>query len=199
VTIPSPVVHVALAGWDRALDTGQLTDFEVNMLHASPLFPILHGWVMDQLRSRVLESLDVMDSMVDPSAQRVVLAHILAPHPPFMWDASGRELGWNCGDCGLFDRTDDPDEFGELFVAQTRYVNRLVQPHIQRIVNRDPEAFVVILSDHGARFAPGHPEYFRTLFAVRAPGSTETFGSNPRPTDLLMRLLDVATKASPPR
>lgn len=198
VTIRSPVDLAAVHGLDRTIDTGQMNGLELTLVQQSPFHELAGDWVMDQLRERVIESLAALEAVADPERQRAVLAHVLAPHPPFLWDADGHELApppcWPA--CHLFAATADAwgltdAEFGQRWVEQITHVNSLVLRHVSTIVRTDPGAVVVVMSDHGARldFTTPDAEHFRNLMAVRSPGRPSVFRSEPTPTDLFVRLV----------
>jgi hypothetical protein len=101
-------------------------------------------------------------------------AHTLFPHPPYRYDA----------DCTLrpnaeFDLQHWNPEARPLYLNAIRCVNTMALETLQKIVELDPEAIVVFMSDHGPGFTstweakywkPGPlQERFANFLNIRAP------------------------------
>jgi hypothetical protein len=178
VYVPPPVADVRLGGWDETHDSGHLNDFETALLQQTPVRALLGGWVLDQARDRVADTLDEW-SRPEPG-QRLVFAHLMAPHPPFMWDDEGdveRPLGcWLANTCGLFAGFGlgiPLDDYARRMVPQVDALNGRLLSAVQRIVADDPEAIIAIFADHGTRVqSETSAEAHRTLFAARGASVT---------------------------
>ena len=190
-------------GWDTTHDSGQLTDTEALLIQRSPLTRILDAWVMEQLRSRIEASLQGWaETSLDPR-QKVSFAHVMSPHMPFLWGSEGRELPprncWYARRCSLFTVLADQlelshDDYGEHLGWQLEAINQRVIGPIRMIVTADPEAIVVVMSDHGARFEARSPERHHTFLATRIPHEPDLLASSPGPDGLFVRLLDSVTR-----
>ena len=75
---------IGYATLDGAIDTGQVTEFETVLIGHTPLAPWLGDWVIAQQRERLDDSLRVLTDLASDGSSKVVLAHLLAPHPPFL-------------------------------------------------------------------------------------------------------------------
>jgi hypothetical protein len=175
VYVPPPVLHVYWSGWDEERDTGHLTDFETQALARTPLRTLLAGFVMDQQRARVESSL-VQWASTAGKRQEIVFAHLMVPHTPFLWGPEEKPLGplpcWMAGGCNLYHASLDElglsrDEYAALLVPQVEAVNRRVLAAVDDLRTADPDALIVIFSDHGTRYErPINDEWFKTLFAA---------------------------------
>jgi hypothetical protein len=189
VNITPPSYRVALVNWDRVITAGHLSELEIAMLGRSSLHPFVAEWVMDDQRQRILDGLDELVAQAGAQG-RFVLAHLNVPHTPFLWDATGQEVPaprcWPA--CSMFAGPFNAqgltfDGYAMSLTAQVLHANGLVRDALDRLIAADPEAKIVVLSDHGARYdVSDMPEHFRNLFAVR--------GANIGPTldNLFMRL-----------
>ncbi len=104
-------------------------------------------------------------------------AHVLLPHPPFVFDAEGR-----CVDPHA--RHDRPRK--QNYLDQLRYTNRLLTQTIEEIQDRDPRAVIILQADEGPypdRYDQDEEGFdwrqatigelrqkFLILLAIRAPG-----------------------------
>ena len=176
VHIASPVVHVNFGGWDRVIDTGQLNEFETTLIQRARLVSwVAADWVVSQYRERFEASLAALVTEARRPGQKAVLAHVMAPHVPFLYDEGGRPapaLPCWVGGCGMFDsdRKDvslSRNEYRERFTANLEAVNQRVLSAIRAVVDADPEAIVIIASDHGVRHEPPSEEWNRSLLLGR--------------------------------
>jgi hypothetical protein len=70
---------------------------------------------------------------------------------------------------------------------------------VDRITAADPEAVIILFSDHGARFDSGvTDEYYRTFFAARTPGHEGLFPDDVSPVNVLPLLENAYFGASFP-
>ena len=120
--------------------------------------------------------LDHVERVATPGRPHVVFGHVLSPHGPFRYEE----------DCSLrdtfmeFDGVDN--EIRKPAYAQdVTCIDQLTLQAVRSIVLRDPEAIIVLVSDHGSNFEQEGPtladwseaglvERFGILDAVRAPG-----------------------------
>ncbi|HEX5579746.1 MAG TPA: hypothetical protein VFY43_08785, partial [Candidatus Limnocylindria bacterium] len=156
-----------------SLDTGQLNEFEVSLLGNSALAPLLRGWVVTQQDDRLRAAIAKLEDLARRDVPQVVLAHLLAPHPPFLL----RPAPECWPECGLFAATgltftNDRAAYSAAVRQQLDYINPLVLEAIDHVIAADPDACVIVFSDHGNRHrGPGSAERHRNLFAIRGSPS----------------------------
>ena len=198
--IPPPVGHVVLGGWHQTAETGQLTEFETVLLQRSGIGGFFGSFVMHQHAERVRASLVEWRDLALLPGQQVVFAHIDSPHPPFLFRKDGTIVDqppacWYEVECNLFNvsRTKlalSPAEYTRGLGEQITYLNGLVIEALRPIVEREPEAIVVVFSDHGARVEDEpSAEWHRTFLAARIPPEPTAMDEDPGPDQLLRRLL----------
>jgi hypothetical protein len=156
-----------------SIDTGQVNEFEVSLLGNSLLAPLLHRWVVAQQDERLKAAIATLEDLAERDVPKVVLAHLLAPHPPFLL----RPAPECWPECGLFAATgmtfnDDRQAYTAAVREELDYVNPLVLEAIDQVIAADPDACVIVFSDHGNRHrGPGSAERHRNLFAIRGSPS----------------------------
>lgn len=145
---------------------GRLTRFESLLLHATGLRAVLD---LDLLR-RQLAALDPGQTLYQEHRIRIrytfdslgraaaidgptfVFAHVIAPHPPFVFGKDGESLQVK----GTFSLA-DADAFGggpQAYIAgyrdQLQYINDLTERAIEQILDRsDRPPLIVVQGDHG--------------------------------------------------
>ena len=150
VAIPSGFSKVDLVTADRLLDTGQLTEFELELLYTPGLRRLLPDWqrevLMTDHRNRIVATFDLLKRLGrEPSARpKFVFAHLLTPHAPIVFQGDGSPaFGWDCfpeacsiyyggqryGLAGIRDATR----------SQVVHVNRLVEETVEAIVGGSPD------------------------------------------------------------
>ncbi len=93
-------------------------------------------------------------------------AHFLMPHPPFLFDSNGVKIqmarhfekgAWYSND---------------RYVSYLKYCNRKMIGYERSIIQSDPGAIIIMMSDHGVRFDPTNffPMAFDNFCAIRIPG-----------------------------
>jgi len=103
-------------------------------------------------RQRPLDQIDSLKSVVsnDSKAPKFVFTHVLSPHSPYLFDENG--------DVPVYDRNSNDDGVDEMvkYVAQLKYVNKLVKDAISTIRAKSPGAIVILQADEGP-----YPKEFR--------------------------------------
>jgi hypothetical protein len=149
----------------------QFDEFDLALLSKTPLIDAItlgNGLKIDETpfaRGAVSDLTDRLAEVQAHGAPFFLYGHILAPHPPirFRQDCSLRPAE---PDLQRWDATDKP-----AFLEQLACVNREALDLVGRIVGGDPQAIVVVQSDHGTAFRgqfkllrddpDGHGETFR--------------------------------------
>lgn len=137
-------------------------------------------------REQLLGAFEALKRMAGRRAKpRFIFAHILAPHPPFVFDAEGRPVRPPYP-FGLWDGSDfeaagmKSDEYRKGYAEFVQNVNRWVLSAIDTILSKKGVRPIIILQgDHGSkRFLNQNDlsktdvrECFANLFAILAPPS----------------------------
>jgi hypothetical protein len=202
-TVASAYTSTALTTADDYIDHGHLNSFEVRLMATSPWTNFLRGpigtFLVDQQADKVRDTLDTLASLaaVDGPPQ-FVLAHVHSPHTPFVlgiqaadspvlrcfptacsfWEVRFERLGMSA------------EEYRTDLQAQLDELNRLTLDALDRLVEQDPNAVVIVFSDHGLRYDTEEvDEHFRSLLAARTPQHDGLFADDESPVNLLRGIL----------
>jgi len=133
-------------------------------------------------RQQVLFILDQLPLVAEIPGPKFVFAHILLPHPPFVFDPDGEELVQRHS----YELADGSDflgtyaEYIEGYRGQVSYLNSSLEEIIPRLIGGSPvDPIIVLQGDHGpgagldwrSPTAEGLTERFRILDAIRLPGA----------------------------
>ncbi|MFP6596585.1 MAG: hypothetical protein VCC01_03940, partial [Candidatus Hydrogenedentota bacterium] len=139
---------------------GRLNQFELKLLGQTPV----HEFLMDvQLRNafdthreRQIEAMKRIPLITQNYDSPVfVFAHILLPHPPFVFNADGSpakpaDPNFHIGDAdSLVNITMTIQEYQKSYGNQIHYLNQMVLEMVKRIRKSDPGAVIVLQGDHG--------------------------------------------------
>lgn len=191
LAIDPPASHVVMRGGHNA-SAGGMNDFEIRLLGSSAVGRLARDWaavtVTDSLRSHFEGSLELMSA----AGEDQVFAHVLAPHPPFMY-ADGLTECWP--GCNVFDVRADKleisvDEWADQMAIQLVTVNALVLEAVDRILARHPDAVIVLFSDHGGRYDVSLQEVHRSFIAARTPGRPGLLADDPHAHLVLDAVMD---------
>ena len=123
---------------DLNIPCAPVSEFERILLRTTMLDPFfLYGGVRDT----ILCQFETVGN-VAKSNPNFIFAHIVAPHPPFVFDSNGGNVGMNSGINPWSDKS--------AFVEQTKFVNKKVLEAITSIKeNSKIDPIIIIQSDHG--------------------------------------------------
>lgn len=195
----------------RFLDRPELTDFESVLLFRTWI-PDLAPVVPDDLllaerRRRISGAL--RDAAALASEARDVplfaLFHIPSPHVPIVFGKSGGPVPWTSRQYFAEDAEQlgmsDP-EFHGAFGSQLEHLNSLILETVDAVLGADPNAVIVLFSDHGSspRQWPVRERsvLLPNLLAVRTPYPAPEIDKVRTPVNLLRGLLNQYTGASLP-
>jgi hypothetical protein len=194
IAVASGFEEVVVRDADRAIDTGQLNEYEMAMARetavGSWINTIAPAFFADAHRSRVLETLHVPVALAEGSHDRALFAfvHVPSPHGPIVFGPRGEPIP--APPLGRFYHDDAHDlglsraEFGRRYVGQVEYLNGRVIETVDRILAGSPEPPVIILlSDHGSGSGldwldldhSDLDERSANLFAAYTPGRSHVF------------------------
>lgn len=107
---------------------------------------------------RLTYAFDALASLGGKTAKpRFVFAHILAPHPPFVFDADGnfvRQKGpygfWDGSDFNIY--AGDDAYYAKGYTGQATYLNRRILSIVDKLLaTPGPRPIIVIQGDHGSK------------------------------------------------
>jgi hypothetical protein len=136
-----------------------LSDFQNVLISATPLpflLDLLPNRSQYDLRRRELHYIfDKVPEMAEISSPTFVFAHLIAPHPPFVFGAYGEPVQPNRQFSGaegsdFLSLGGTTGEYIRDYKRQLIYTNEKTKEMIDRIISNSPEPPVIILqSDHG--------------------------------------------------
>jgi hypothetical protein len=134
-------------------------EFEGLLLASTPLEYVVDELDLEPLarsyeahRGRVHFTFDNLAELPGTPGPKFAYAHIISPHPPFVFDASGDPVqprrGYSIGDGN--DYRGSWEEYREGYAAQVQYVNQLIEETVSEIIQRSPRPPVIVIQgDHG--------------------------------------------------
>lgn len=91
-------------------------------------------------------TLNIMQNCADETDGRqptLTISYICSPHTYFALDEDGHRINYELG-------TDWSNK--SVYLDQLKYVTKCIQNTITNIIEKDPEALIILQSDHGARY-----------------------------------------------
>jgi hypothetical protein len=153
---------------------------------------LVDGW----LRGAVLAPMEDAASIAagDYWGPHFMLAHVLSPHVPFLFDATGADphvQACYAAGCAIWTAERkvlglSAADYARLLEGQIRFLNGKVLEMVDHLTADDPNAVIVLFGDHGMRFDTGvSTEYFRNFFAARTPGHPGLLPDDISPVNVL--------------
>lgn len=161
VALPSAALFAQIRDADVyvSMDSWYLNEFEGLLLSTSPLGVAAEGLGMNlpvagyELHRRyILFSLEALTKVHKTPGPKFVFAHILSPHPPFIFDEIGNSVipdyPYSSWDASLFPGV--KEEYITGYTGQMTFVNRKLEGIIETILASSAEPPVIIIQgDHG--------------------------------------------------
>lgn len=142
-------------------------EFAAELINFTPLPPLLAlaggGGYEGNLqyrthRERILYALRELPETAGMEGPLFVFSHVLAPHPPFVFDEDGNPVQLSdyyiTGDAaGFLERMGiSREEYREYYIGQVKFINRQVMAMVDRLLEKSsPAPIIVIQADHGPR------------------------------------------------
>lgn len=135
------------------------TLFETVLLQRTPLVA-REGAVeslFDERREHLQRAFRDLASLATPSSSpRFVVAHILAPHPPFVFGPGGENIT-NMGEFSFADGSHyigtlgSAEEYRRNFAGQAEYISRQVLRTLDRLLASKQKPIIILQGDHGSK------------------------------------------------
>ena len=204
VSTASPWDVVSVHNTDYRCGDGPMNGFEFHLLRSSllmgPLMLVNPDLLADRHRAFIAGAFECANAaMRSPlGAPRFVLVHAGAPHIPIVFDEAGESAPLEYYSDTFQELNLPQHEVDAAYIGQVEYVNGEVLAAADQIIERDPTAAIVIMSDHGSEseFVWGNArlsdfdERFNILFASRTPGHPDLYGPEPTAINTLTKLLN---------
>ncbi len=148
---PEVDVYLARSIGQNEFESLLLADSPIDVLASDlNLEPLEHSY--EAHRQRVLYSFERLEMLHKVRGPKFVFAHIISPHPPFVFDQSGQaiepEHSYYIGDGD--DYQGSLDEYLAGYPAQVQFVNQKLERVIDSILANSSSPPVIILQgDHG--------------------------------------------------
>jgi hypothetical protein len=147
-------VDVSYAPWLRFTEFEYLLANNTALLPATKLLGLPKSWVLHAIRRHQIQW--VFDHLEAAETRPTfTFVHIVAPHPPFVFEPdgsyrpSGQKLTFADGSAWITIRGSSEEDYAEGYLAQLQYTNHQLIPALSRIIAKDPQAAIFLLSDHG--------------------------------------------------
>jgi hypothetical protein len=161
VALPSAALFAQIRDADVyvRLTPGNINEFEGLLASSSIVGVAVEAWGVDlpvqsyeMHRQYVLFSLETLKEIPELAGPKFVFAHILSPHPPFIFDRDGNfvppDYPYSSWDASLFPGA--KEEYIPGYTDQMTFINQKLKEAIQAILESSAEAPVIILQgDHG--------------------------------------------------
>ena len=202
--VPGPFEDVALNTADRTISEGQLTAFELSLLRHSPLLPavltVAPDILLEQHRDRIEHAFAQVPRLAtNDGTPTLGVVHVVSPHPPITFAADGSlaEPAACLPSCSLWALVDD--EQWAAFPGQIEHLNRLIVSALEEAIAANPEAVIVVMSDHGTS-PPGADDSLAldNFTAIRLPNDPDRIPSDVSVVNLLPEVLNAVIDADLP-
>jgi hypothetical protein len=122
------------------------TEFNIAFLRTTLMLPIVDRMMTPLLRRETISIFDRLADLPRSDGPHFVFAHIICPHPPYVFGANGEEVGLSENVAMRL----NPEMF---YLNQVKYVNKRVELLINTLLKDSNSPPIIILQgDHGSGF-----------------------------------------------
>lgn len=123
-----------------------LTEFNILLLRMTLLRPIVDQMTAPLLRHGIIALIDRMAELSESESPNFVFAHIICPHPPYVFGANGEAVG-------LLYSTAMRLSPQMLYVNQMKAINKKMESLFEILITKSKSPpIIVIQADHGSGF-----------------------------------------------
>ena len=196
VAIAPPVGAVTMPNAATIASDG-MNDFEAGLLGNS-VFHLL-PWSGDFITESLRDRLDTALEAIATTEHRRIFAHLGAPHPPFLFEVDGTPRGispcWPRA-CHIFTNVLERlrigrEEWAAGMEGNLNHLNPRLLAVVDRVLERHPDAMIVLFSDHGGRISlADREEWHRSFLAARTPARPRMLADDPGPDAVFDVVMD---------
>jgi hypothetical protein len=130
---------------DLIVNTGRISNFEVLLCKTTMLAPWTKKIFGNGARERILNHFDQLAQVARIAGPKFIFAHIISPHPPYLFDANGRPVPKS-----LLNLKGNIWRQKDRYREQLIFINKKVQVLVKEIFKKSiTEPIVIIQADHG--------------------------------------------------
>jgi hypothetical protein len=185
---------------DEALSLGGANPFEAMLAQTTAIRLLVDGAVAvprlvpnldypyEAHRTRLRYTLDGLANLPEGERSRLVFAHLILPHPPFVFDAEGNPVTPDAPFALDFPSSGSSEAYIRGYREQVEFLNQELEHIIDVILAKtDTTPVIVIQADHGPDSNTGRQDYVQErmtiLNAILLPGGTEAMYPNLTPVN----------------
>ena len=154
VSLPAPTGFLPeLPADTQLIPPSRFNTFDIQLVNTTPLRSVLHDLPYELHREWIDFQFNYLPCLSYIGTPKFVLAHVLSPHPPFVFAANGEPINpdWEFSyyDADYFVKWYGHETYVEDYREQSVYVTSRVETMIQKLLMLDPVPVIVLQSDHG--------------------------------------------------
>jgi hypothetical protein len=135
-----------------------LDETSIVYLESTALRPLIEKRIRQSLQRTILNAFSALERIPSIPEPTFTFAHILIPHPPFLFDAKGRWI-----DDSALEAAGDVYLDRPHYVDQVAYTSRKALHAVDAILRKSKRPPIIVMAgDHGSTTLLGHPDKWGT-------------------------------------
>lgn len=128
----------------------RIDELSTILLQTTVLRPFVHKQIVEDRRQTQLFILEDLENVAKLKQATFTFAHVILPHPPFIFDRDGNWPQRNISDVDLWLDDSIAADTASLMVDQTVFTTQKIMEAIEQILkNSDIPPIIILQSDHG--------------------------------------------------
>ncbi len=132
---------------DLNIQAGKFTEFEMLLIKTTALRSAFRGVIRDDVRQRILGTFHKIMEASEKSGPKFVFAHIVSPHPPYVFGADGEKVIEK-------EEGESSWEMRRKYLNQLIFINTKTRELLDGLLSRKGmEPIIILQADHGPSVA----------------------------------------------
>tara|TARA_B100001287_G_C22665794_1_gene522739 strand:- start:96 stop:2165 length:2070 start_codon:yes stop_codon:yes gene_type:complete len=120
-------------------------DFSVTFIQTTIFRILLNNVISRKYAESVLYQFENIPKLENINSPYFVFAHIVSPHPPYVFDENGKTQGTDI-------KMNNDWDSKERYISQLKFINSKTKELVNSILEKNNGSIVVLQSDHGTSF-----------------------------------------------
>lgn len=149
--------------------TSSAMDFWIMLLQTSMVDMIAHRVNLygDLVREDVLGDFRQLTRAPGVRGPKFVFAHILSPHPPYVFGRNGERVTWLNSVNGMWDLRRSSWDNKEAYLDQLTFISKKAEEAVDVILSKSERPPIIILQgDHGPQFSAQESDLFKIRMGI---------------------------------
>jgi hypothetical protein len=137
-----------LSNTDYSYSLVSSSDFLTSFIQTTILYPIVDKILIEDYAANIEYAFDKIPKITNSKKPKFVFAHIICPHPPFLFNENGERIlsELNLNNTWVMSEK-------KYYIGQLKFINKKTLVLVDQIIKSSKNSIIILQSDHGSSFS----------------------------------------------